>query len=128
MVPPEPRSIMRRPAAWDMRKVPRTLTLSTWSKRSRGISAGGAPHVAPLLLTTTSRLPNASSAATTTLSTLLGVGDVALDGERPAALGLYLPLHFFEGFYLARAQHDGGPGVGEGLGHVAAEAASAARY
>src|SRR5215218_8750877 len=72
MVPPDPRSIMRRPAAWDMRNVPLTFTRSTWSKRSRGISAGGAPHVAPLLLTIISRLPKVSSACDTTLSTSSG--------------------------------------------------------
>src|SRR5215212_71954 len=52
--------------------------------------------------------------------------DVTLDGQRPAASGLYLAPHFFEGFDLARAQHDAGPGVGEGLRHVAAQPAASA--
>src|SRR5829696_202506 len=56
------------------------------------------------------------------------VRNVALDGERPAASRLYLVLHLFEGFFLARAQHDAGAGVGESLGHVAAETPAAARY
>src|SRR5829696_1918142 len=42
---------------------------------------------------------------------VLGVGDVALDGQRPATSGLYLCLHFLERFYLSRAQHDAGSGV-----------------
>src|ERR671916_508736 len=70
MVPPLPRSIMRLPAAWLMRKVPRTLTAITRSNFSGGISVGGAPQVAPELLTSTSTLPKARSASATTLSTL----------------------------------------------------------
>ena len=72
LAPPRSVANMPRPAAWDMRNVPRTLTLSPWAKRSRGISDGGAPQVAPLLLTTISRLPNSSSAAATTRSTSSG--------------------------------------------------------
>src|SRR5829696_3940084 len=42
---------------------------------------------------------------------VLGVGDVALDGQRPATSGLYLFLHFLERFYLSRAQYHAGSDV-----------------
>src|SRR5919112_2036029 len=70
--PPSPRSIMRLPTAWDMRNVPRTLTRTTRSNLSSGISSAGAPHVAPLLLTSTSIAPKASSVSFTALSTSSG--------------------------------------------------------
>src|SRR3712207_5464576 len=53
-----------------MRKVPRTLTAITLSNFSGGISVGGAPQVAPELLTSTSTLPKVRSASATTRSTL----------------------------------------------------------
>src|SRR5215217_6017425 len=56
---------------------------------------------------------------------VLGVGDVALDSQRPATSGLNLLPHFLERFYLSRAQHDAGPGVCDCLCHVAAQTSSA---
>src|SRR5215210_3819029 len=72
MRPPSPRSIMRLPTVWAMRNVPRTLTCTTWSNFSSGISSGGAPQVVPLLLTRTSIAPKASSVSATTLFTSSG--------------------------------------------------------
>src|SRR5829696_3012973 len=56
---------------------------------------------------------------------VLRVGDVALHGQRPAASSLDLAPYFLERLYLARAQHDAGPGIREGLCHVAAQTAPA---
>src|SRR5690606_29619418 len=70
--PPLPLAIISFPAAWDMRKVPFTLTSITRSNLSRGISSGGAPQVAPLLLMTMSTPPKFSLAAATTRTTSSG--------------------------------------------------------
>src|SRR5919199_469262 len=73
MRPPSPRSIIRLPTAWLMRNVPCTLTRTTRSNFSSGISSAGAPQVAPLLLTRISMAPKVSSVSLTAFSTSSGL-------------------------------------------------------
>ena len=72
MVPPCPRAIMVLPTACDIIKVPLTLIATTRSNCSRGMSSGGVPQVAPLLLTRMSIAPNVFCVSSTTWATSSG--------------------------------------------------------
>ena len=111
-----------------MRKVPLHVDPEHLVESLQGHLRGGRTPCGPAVVDDHVKAPEGLLGRHHDLLDTLGVCDVALDGDRPAALRPYLALYFFEGFDLARAQHDGGPGVGEGFGHVAAEAAPAARY
>ena len=93
----------------------------TWRNCSGVSRVAGTAVPMPALLTSTSTRPSSCIAASTSALARLGVGDVGLHGERPAAGGLDERRGLLEPVDPAGAEHHVGAGLGEGLGERDAE-------